>query len=118
MNASRRSRLAALVVGVALVASACAGNNDPSTWEEAEAQDGFPVRTNFIDACREANTGSDALDDATATAYCGCAFGKLHDNLSFADFEKLDDDLRANPTEVPDEVRTWFEECLAQATGA
>ncbi len=117
MKSAHRSRLAAVVVGVALVASACASSNDPSTWEEAEAQDGFPVQTNFIEACREANTGGDELDDTVARSYCRCAFDKLHENLTFAEFEKLDDDLRKEPGRVPSEVESWFEECLAEATG-
>lgn len=109
-----RSLLAASLVAVALLATACGSSNDPTTWEEAEAQDGFPVRENFLDACLDANTGQQGMSAEEADSYCDCAFVDVREALSFDEFEQLDDDLREDSTDLRPDVRDLFEACAAE----
>lgn len=110
----RRSVLSALVVALALVVAGCSESNDPETWEDAEAQDGFPVRTNFLDACTEANAGEQGLSEDEAPAFCECAFTELREQLTFEEFDALDDDLRADNETVPTTLQTVVDGCLEQ----
>ena len=97
-----RSVLVIGLVAVALLLAGCGSSSDPESWEEAEQQIGsdgedFPVKTNFIEACNEANTGEAGFDDAAARQYCRCAFDELRESLPFEYFDALDDGLRNNP---------------------
>ena len=105
-----RSVLTAVVLSLAVLLAGCAQGNDPDTWETAEAQDGFPVKANFIDACEKANTDADGMSASQATSFCECAFGEVRESLTFEEFKQLDDDLRAD---AESDVPQSFEELVS-----
>lgn len=111
-----RSVLTVVVLSLAVLLAGCAQGNDPDTWETAEAQDGFPVRSNFIDACEKANTEADGMSASEATSFCECAFGEVRESLSFEEFKALDDDLRADPeSDVPRSFEDLVNGCMPGA---
>jgi hypothetical protein len=131
MSSSRAPRvvLIAALVSLALLLAGCGSSSDPSSWEEAEDQvegdEDFPVKSNFLEACNEANAGEGGFDDSAARAYCRCAFQELRESLEFVEFDALDDGLRKNPD--PDALEgtaaaAWqvaeplLEACAADAT--
>lgn len=131
MSTSRASRvvLIAALVSLALLLSGCGSSSDPSSWEEAEdqVQDGedFPVKSNFLEACNEANADEGGFDASAARAYCRCAFQELRESLEFVEFDALDDGLRKNPDPTAlegDAAAAWrvaeplLEACAADAT--
>lgn len=122
---TRKTRLPALLATLALLGAACASSSDPESWADAEAQEGFPVKTNFVDACIEANSGEEGFDATAAGAYCRCSFDEVRETLEFDEFDALDDALRNNPDPNQLEgvagdawrvVEPLFEACAADAT--
>ena len=107
-------RLSAVVVLV-VVPAGCSQSNDPADWAEAEAQDGFPVQRNFIDACVKANADQDGMSAEEADSFCSCAFDEVHESLTFEEFKQLDDDLRADPEDLPAAERAQFAGCVGSS---
>ena len=91
-----RSVLTAVVISLAVLLAGCAEGNDPDTWETAEAQEGYPVKVNFIDACEKANAEADGMSASQAVSFCECAFVEVRESLTFEEFKALDDELRAD----------------------
>lgn len=108
-------RLSAVVAILVVVLAGCSQSNDPADWVEAEAQAGFPVQTNFIDACVKANVDQDDMSAAEAESFCSCAFDEVRESLTFEKFKQLDDDLRADAEDLPAAVRAQFEGCVGSS---
>jgi hypothetical protein len=88
LRSRRRSRvtLAASLVGVALVLAGCSNPGSVDAYND-------DTRTNFLDACAEANSG---WDDEQVAEVCGCWYDAIsgEDGLSFEEFEQAEDDIR------------------------
>jgi hypothetical protein len=87
------------VLGLALLLSGCSSSNDPTTWEEAEA-DGDKVRLNFVVSCEAAN--SNASDDGDVQSYCECSYDELREFYSddFQAFVDAESELRNDPEAI------------------
>ena len=96
-----------------LLASGCASSNDPSTWEEAEA-DGT-LKENFMRSCREANAEG-GLNATQVTSYCGCAFEGLAERFAedFDEFKDAEKRLRDDPNDIDPAVRELLLRCVPQ----
>jgi hypothetical protein len=82
----RRSRatVAASLAGLALLLVGCSNPGDVNDYNA-------DTRDNFVLACEEANTGLDADERAEV---CGCWYEAVEQNMSFEDFEQVEDDIR------------------------
>jgi hypothetical protein len=82
----RRSRatVAASLTGLALLLVGCSNPGDVNDYNA-------DTRDNFVLACEEANTG---LDEAERAEVCGCWYDAVAENMSFEDFEQVEDDIR------------------------
>ena len=87
-----RAAAAALVVAVA----ACG---------DASSDDGYGPegRADFVEAC-SAGASADA---------CGCFYDRLADEVPFARFEQVDQQIRDDPTAIPDDVADLAIDCSA-----
>ena len=113
-QSTRRSGVVSVVViALVLFTSGCAANNDPSNWEEAEA-DGT-LEENFMRSCRTANEGG-GLNASQAVSYCECAFEGLAERYAddFGGFRDAERRLRNDPQDIDPAVRARFEDCLSQ----
>ena len=79
---SKRSLLAGIFV-CALLATGCANDGKPETWED---QDGLVVR-NFVEACQESNAD---MSTFKAKSYCECVI----ERVQYEKFKELDDFIR------------------------
>ncbi|MFT5200689.1 MAG: hypothetical protein ACI9C1_000053 [Candidatus Aldehydirespiratoraceae bacterium] len=93
---NRRFSLLAIVLLLAVFATACSASSDPETW--AEALESGSVSDNFLAACAEADDGATS-DTASLDAYCGCSFDELQQAFAddFGRFKAVDDALRNDP---------------------
>lgn len=91
-----RLRLLALVVVILAFAASCAQSSDPTTWEEAIAEEN--VEDNFLTSCVDADDGATA-DTIALTDYCRCSFDELQETFAddFGRFQAVDDALRNDP---------------------
>ena len=83
---SKRSFLAGIFV-CALLATGCANDGKPETWED---QDG-PVVRNFVEACQESNAD---MSTFKAKSYCECVIERVQDVVTYEKFKELDDFIR------------------------
>ncbi len=105
--------ISVVVASLVLLASGCAANNDPSNWEEAEA-DGT-LEENFMRSCQTANEEG-GLTVSEAASYCECAFDGLAQRYAddFDDFKDAEKRLRNDPQDIDPAIRALFESCLPQ----
>lgn len=114
LQAPRRVGVIGVVLAcLVLFASGCAANNDPSNWEEAEA-DGT-LEENFMRSCQTANEGG-GLNASQATSYCECAYEGLAQRYAddFDDFKDAEKRLRNDPEDIDPGVRELFTRCIPQ----
>ena len=84
-------------VVLALVLVGCASG--PSNFDDETAEA-------FVRACAEPAKGKGLPEDV-----CRCAYERIADELTFAEFEKLDEDLIDDPDKIPDVVADAFAAC-------
>jgi hypothetical protein len=92
------SGLAAGVGAVLLAAAACGGGDDSGDGYGAEE------RSDFVEACSAG---------ASAEA-CGCFYDRLADQVPHERFEELDEQIRDDPTAIPDEIADLAIMCSAE----
>ncbi len=111
-RSTRRLGVISVVLAcLVLFASGCGTNNDPSNWEEAEA-DGT-LEENFMRSCQTANEEG-GLTVSEAASYCACAYDALAQRYAddFGDFKDAEKRLRNDPEDIDPAIRTLFERCL------
>ena len=85
-----------MVAGVALALAACGGGGGSDGYGPDE-------RSDFVDAC-----SAGATDDA-----CGCFYDRLADQVPHERFEQIDEQIRDDPTAIPDDIAAMAVECSA-----
>jgi len=83
-----RSTLLALLLAVAVFATACGSDGFPETYDAT-------VEENYMAGCTEA---LDAEIAGAATAVCTCAYTRIQTEVAFDDFEALNKRLRDDLT--------------------
>jgi hypothetical protein len=89
----------ATLAGVALALVACGGGDDGGD------DDGYGPgeRADFVEAC-----SAGASEDA-----CGCYYDRLADEVPRERFEQLDEQIRDDPTAIPDDIADMAADCSA-----
>ena len=62
------------------------------------------IEHNFVNSCKESNSGAPGIDDPAA--YCECAYLTLKTQVPFEQFKSWDDALRSDPENPPPEFAT------------
>ena len=93
--------LAGLVVGGILLSR----DEDPPTDYDARTED------DFMATC---TTDAEAAGLTGASAYCGCTFAALREQVPYDRFVEIDAALAADPTAVPDVLDRIRTDCYLQ----
>ena len=93
----RRPRLILLAscAAVALLLAACFDEGGPTSFDDT-------VETNFMSGC-ELAAEADPLISPVAPRYCACAYDRVRTEISFEEFEQLDDDVKDDPDKIIDD---------------
>ncbi len=97
---SHRLAPVAVVAGAAL--AACGGGDGDSGYGPDE-------RADFVEAC---SAGSAATTEA-----CGCFYDRLADEVPYERFEQVDEQIRTDPSAIPDDIADMAVECSAGQPG-
>ena len=92
----------ALAAGVAL--AACGGGDG-----DGDGGYGPDERADFVEAC---TTGTAATADA-----CECFYDRLADEVPHERFERVDEQIRADPSAIPDDIADIAVACSAGQAG-
>jgi hypothetical protein len=91
-------RLAPVAVAAGAALAACGGGDRDGGYGPEERDD-------FVEAC---STGSAATTEA-----CGCFYDRLADEVSHERFERVDEQIRTDPSVIPDDIADMAVECSA-----
>ena len=99
---SHRLAPVAVVAGAAL--AACGGGDS-----DADGGYGRAERADFVEAC---TAGEAATEDA-----CGCFYDRLAVEVPHERFERVDEQIRTDPSAIPDDIAAMAVECSAAQPG-
>ena len=95
-------RLPHLLFFIALTVTACTSEGLPGSYADQDQR----TEKQFVAACEESLEGQDESDP---TAYCECAFYTIAAELTFAEFDELDNRLRDDPGFLSTEERALID---------
>lgn len=95
-------RLPHLLFLLALTATACTSEGLPSSYSDQEQR----TEKQFVAACEDSLEGEDESDP---TSYCQCAFYTIAADLTFDEFNELDNRLREDPGFLSTEERALID---------
>ncbi len=70
---------------------------------------GAAVEALFVKGCAEPAEGQALPEDV-----CRCAYERIKDAVPFEEYERLDEQLREDPEDIPDEVVDAFAACSGE----
>lgn len=96
------------VAGLGLLLTGCASvpSNTPEAYDDTAADGTVIVEANYMEACLASGEGE---------TECQCYYDGLVDNVEFEDFKEFEDQVEADPTDVPDEYQDIVDDCQGGA---
>lgn len=91
-------RLAPVVMAAGVALAACGGGGGDDGYGPDE-------RADFVEAC---STGTAATAEA-----CGCFYDRLADEVPHERFERVDEQIRTDPSDIPADIADMAVECSA-----
>lgn len=95
-------RLPHILFFLALTATACTSEGLPNSYSDQEQR----TEKQFVAACEESFEGQDQSDPSS---YCQCAFYTIAAELTFDEFDELDNRLRDDPGFLSTEERSLID---------
>jgi hypothetical protein len=95
-------RLVPVAVAAGAALAACAGGDGDGGYGPDE-------RPDFVEAC---SAGTAATEEA-----CECFYDRLVDEVPHERFERVDEQIRTDPSAIPDDIAAMAVECSAAQPG-
>jgi hypothetical protein len=89
---------------VLLLASGCADDSGPEDFTAA-------VHDGMMEGCAEDDTDPDVVE------VCECTYDTLAEDLSFAEFERIEDRLAQGEERLPGSLTDAIRECIRSVSG-
>ena len=94
---------AGVVTVVLLLTSGCADDSGPEAFTAA-------VHDGMLEGCAEDDTNPDVVE------VCECTYDTLADDLSFAEFERMEDRLAQGEERLPASLTDAIRECIRRVS--
>jgi hypothetical protein len=96
-------------VAIVLAAIVATSGGDGGGGDGGEAEGYTPeVEEEFVSSCQAA-----AGDTGLSESQCQCAFDEIEANVPFERFVEIDEQLREDPTDIPEELTDVMGTCLS-----
>jgi len=96
-------------VAIVLAAIIATSGGDGGGGDGGEAEGYTPeVEEEFVSSCQAA-----AGDTGLSESQCQCAFDEIEANVPFERFVEIDEQLREDPTDIPEELTDVMGTCLS-----
>jgi hypothetical protein len=87
------------------------GQTDTTTDSSLVADDYSPaLRSSFVSTC------VDQADGSVTSEQCGCTYDKFEATVPFERFKEIDQQIKDDPTNPPQELIDIVQECVAPTT--